>query len=71
VGVGPTWVGNPEVGVHTCMPAHRIDMHGGTGERIKGAHYVRTCRLYSCAFVCGCDVDRHALMHAYVGNRRA
>jgi hypothetical protein len=71
VGVGPTCTGDPEVGVHTCAPAHRIDAHGGAGEGIKGTHYVRACRLYSCAFVRGCGVDRRAPVRACVGNRRA
>jgi hypothetical protein len=67
VGVGPMCAGDPEVGMHMCAPTHRINVHGGTGEGIKGAHYVRTCRLHSCAFVRGCDVDRRAC----VCNRRA
>jgi hypothetical protein len=60
-----------KVGMHMCAPAHWIDVHGGAGEGIKGAHYVHACQLYICAFVHSCGVDRRAPVHAYVGNRHA
>jgi hypothetical protein len=77
--VGPTCTGDLEVGVHTCMPAHWIGMHGGTGKGVKGVHYVRACRLHSCACVRGCDwtgalgsVPVRAAAHVCVPmNRRA
>jgi hypothetical protein len=68
--VEPTCASDPEVGAHMCAPTHRIDVHGGSGEGLKGAHYVRACRLYSCAFVRDCGVDRCTPVRACVGNRR-
>jgi hypothetical protein len=64
VDVGPTCTGDLEVGAHTCTPAHRIYAHGGTGEGIKGVHYVRVYRLYNCAFVRGCGDGESAVWRA-------
>jgi hypothetical protein len=71
VGVGSTCTGDPEVSMHTCTPSHRIDMHGGVGEGIKGVHYMCACRPYNCIFVRGCAVDRRTPVRACVGNRHA
>jgi hypothetical protein len=62
---------DPEVGTHTCTPAHQIDTHGCTGKRVKGAHYMHAYWLHSCACVCGCALDMHALEHACKLSRRA
>jgi hypothetical protein len=34
--VGPKCMGDLEVGVHTCMPTHRIGALGGVGKGVKG-----------------------------------
>jgi hypothetical protein len=69
--VGPTCIGDREVGMHACAPAYQIGMHGRIGKGIESMHYVCACRLNRRAHVHACRVNRHTRKRVYVVNRRA
>jgi hypothetical protein len=64
-------MGNPEICMHGCTSIIRIAAHGCTHRGDKGTHDMRARFLHSCAWVCDCVVDRHAVMRACIRDRGA